>query len=411
MNGTQSVNLLDKKMKNIKIFILEKPWWIQILSIIVATIIFIEIFGLIGTKILGPTIGWGDEVLKYWDVYKADNWEGRFVRWDAGYYLGIAQNGYRINGDERAFFPLYPLLCRFISKLTSISLLWSGFFISVLSFIASVLVFYRWVLIDYTPQVAFLSVLWICVFPMSFFFVAFYPEALFLLLSILSIYFARRGRFIIGGLAIALAGASRPQAFLLAIPFIMEFLQQRNFSTAQLLKFGTGVLIAPMGMIGYLGFISFQSGSANLFLSYMSIHASDWNRYITWPWLSLFDQLRSIFLGIDINKDWFSRVIVVQDLFYTLLGGVLAIWSISKLRLSSALFLISSMLFYMANHGPYGYAFWSMPRWVASLYPLYLGLALITLKLPVFFRWLFIAISVILLGLLSAWFVTGRWVA
>lgn len=389
---------------------LERPWWIQVLSITVAAIIFIEIFGLIGTKILAPIIGWSDEVQKYWDVYKADSFEGQFVRWDSGYYLDIAQHGYRVNGDEQAFFPLYPLLCRFFSQITGISLLWSGFFISVFSFIASVLALYRWVIIDHTPQTAFWSVLWICVFPMSFFLIAFYPEALFLLLSILSIYFARRGKFITSGLMIAIAGATRPSAFLLAIPFILEFLQQHEFQRSRILRFSIGALIAPIGMISYLGFIALQSGSFNIF-SYSSNLHTDFNSRISWPWITLYDGFLAAIFGIGINADWFSRILAIQDLFYALIGILSAIWSVFRIRLSSALFFLFSMLFFFMCHGPHGYAFWSMPRHVAYLFPLYLILALLTIKLPGFYRWTLIAISIILLGLFSAWFVTGRWIA
>ena len=398
-------------MKNIKNFMLEKPWWMQVILIALAAIIFIEIFGFIGTEIIGPKIGWSDAVQKYWDVYKADSFEGRFARWDSGYYLDIAQHGYRANGSERAFFPLFPSLCVLISKLTGISLLWSGFFISVFSFIAAILVFYQWVLIDNKAQTAFWSVLWICVFPMSFFFIAFYPESLFLLLSILSIYLARRGKFIYSGLAIALAGATRPQAFLLAIPFFIEFLSQRNFQRSRILNISIGALFAPIGMLSFFIFIALQSGSLNLFSVYMSNSALAFGRYITWPWLTLYDGLRAAIFGIGINADWFSRILVVQDIFYALLGIILAIWSMFHIRLSSALFLLFSMLFFFMNHGPAGYAFWSIPRYVASLYPLYLVLALLTIKLPSFYRWTLIIISTIMLGLLSAWFVTGRWVS
>src|SRR5262249_42625841 len=42
-----------------------------------------------------------------------DNWR----RWDAGWYLGIAQHGY-FNAQSTAFFPLYPRLLRVTAVLT-----------------------------------------------------------------------------------------------------------------------------------------------------------------------------------------------------------------------------------------------------------------------------------------------------
>jgi hypothetical protein len=130
-----------------------RPWWIQILAVALAAIVFIEIFGLFGTKILGPAIGWSAEVHEYWAVSQADTWEGRFVRWDSGYYLDIAQCGYTVDGPDRAFFQLCPLLSAATSKLTGISLLWSGLSISILSLIAAVMIYYQWVQIDHIPEI------------------------------------------------------------------------------------------------------------------------------------------------------------------------------------------------------------------------------------------------------------------
>jgi Gpi18-like mannosyltransferase len=389
---------------------IQRVWWQQVLLIAVLTIVFIRIAGVVGTDVLAPRIGWCAEGIQPANT-SVNTTVGRFVRWDSGYYLQIAHNGYRPDGDERAFFPLYPILINVLSKASGLSNMWSGLLISIACFIASGMFLYRWVRIDHNRSIALMSVVWLCVCPMSFFYTSLYTEALFVLLSIAAIFYARRGQFIVSGIAIALAGATRPVAWLLAFPYILEFGIQHNFQWIRWLKFVTGALIAPLGTLGYLLFIGFQEGNLNIWSVYSSILAGQWKRTITWPWITLYDGMRAALLGIGIKPDWFSHVIAWQDLAYALLVIALAIWALFHLRLSLSVFLAASGLYLICNHGPYGYAFWSLPRYFASIIPVPYTLALLTVKLPGRYRWVPIVFSIALLGLLSAWFATGRWVA
>lgn len=246
---------------------------------------------------------------------------------------------------------------------------------------------------------------------MSFFFSSLYAEALFLFTSIAAVYFARRGQFIASGFAIALAGATRLPAFLLAIPYILEFWKQHNFYWLRWLKFGIGALLAPLGVACYLLFLGYQTGTLDVITVYTSNQAAEWKRALDWPWATLYDGIRAALWGVNINADWFSRAIAWQDLTYALIALAIALWALFHLRPSIAAFLFVSVLFLFANHGPYGYAFYSMPRYVAAVFPIYLALALLTIKLPDRYRSIPLAVSLVVMGFLAAWFATGRWVA
>lgn len=385
-------------------------WWQSTLLIILATILYIHGAGLIGTKILVPKIGWDNGGILPADEF-ADTVEGRFARWDTGYYLMISEFGYRPDGCECAFFPLYPLLIRFVSKALGISSLWGGLLVSVSCFIGSGLFLYKWVLLEGDSKQALWSVVWLCIFPMSFFFVSLYTESLFLLLSIAAIYFSRRGKFISAGLAIAFAGATRPTAFLLAIPYILEFILQNNFHLRRCLRFIIGGLFAPLGLFSYLIYLSHQRSSLNVIDIYFVNQSAEWNRTLTWPWITFYDGIRAAFMGVNIQPDWFSRLLVWQDLVYALFTLSVAIWALSYFRLSISAYLVTNVLFLISNHGPYGYAFYSIPRYIAVLFPLYPIFSLLSLIIPTRYRWLIIVLPIILLGLLSTWFATGRWVA
>jgi hypothetical protein len=282
--------------------------------------------------------------------------------------------------------------------------------VSVSAFIGAGLFLYSWVRIDYAPDQALLATIWMYIFPMAFFFVAFYGEPLLLLASIASMYFARRSQFVASGLAIAIAGASRGTAFLLAVPFIIEFWQQRDFAFAKWFQFLLGVAFAPVGTLAYLAFLS-QSGSGDMLSTYTSLTTNTWQTFYTWPWSTLWDGLKAGLFGTAIGSDWFSRALVWNDLFYGVLGLGLGLWSMRSMRYSAAAFLLAGMIFLLTVHGPYGYALWSTPRRVAVLFPLYLAIALIVCRWSPLYRWCAALVSLIMLGLFSAWFVSGRWVA
>lgn len=396
--------------RNLTGAVVQRPWWQQVLVIALAWFFVVQLAGIVGTEVLVPWRGWGGGAEPAQLMGKAGSFEGRFVRWDSSYYLQIALNGYRPDGDERAFFPLYSFLSAGLSSFLGLPLLWSGLFVSVMSFVGACFLLYQWVLIDYCPRIARWTVVWACCFPMSFFFLAFYSESLFLLLSIASLFLARRGRFLVSGLAIALAGATRPYGFLLAVPYIIEFWQQRSFVWQQSIKFVGGAVIAPLGTLSYMVFLGVQAHNMNLFSVYQSATQA-WQGHLSWPWVTFVHGLDAALFGTAIEPVWFSRALVWQDLVYALFGLVIAVWGMLHLRLGVAVYLLTSIVFFWTTHGPYGYAFWSMPRHVAILVPIYLSLGLLTLKLPGQYRYFLLVASISLLGLLSAWFASGRWVA
>jgi Gpi18-like mannosyltransferase len=364
----------------------------------------------LGARLLPALVDWGEGIPSLIEA-TPDDLPTLFVRWDSGYYLHIAENGYGINSNERAFFPLYPLAVYLSHTILGIPKLWGGLFISALAFIGSGLLMYQWVRLDYKHEQALLATTLMYFFPMAFFFVAFYAEPLFLLSGLASVYFARRGWFITSGLAIALAGASRPIAFLLGIPYLLEFWQQRHFNRWTWLRFVLGALIAPTGMLTYLLFLSQQSNSGSFFEAYAGAHADEWLVYHTWPWLVLWDGLKAAVWGIGINQDWFSRVQVWHDLLYAVMSLLVSIWAWPRLRLSAAAFLLIGISYLFTVHGPYGYAFDAKPRQISVLFPIYLAIALLLEQWPERYRWSAIGLSVLMLGLLAAWFTSGRWVS
>jgi Gpi18-like mannosyltransferase len=333
-----------------------------------------------------------------------------FVRWDSFYYWEIATEGYYPDPEARAFFPVYPLVIGILSKTLGLSTLWSGLTVSILAFLGAGLLIYKWVRIDYGHEYAWWTILSMYLFPVAFFSVAFYAEPLFIFLGVLSLYLARRGQFGASGIAIALAGGTRPHGIFLVIPFVIEFWEQRDFTRAKWMQFVFGLLVLPIGLLAYLIFLA-QLVNGNLVEPYRDLLQQNWSTYLTWPWITLIDGLNSVIFSANIQQDWFSRVTVIHDALYAIPGLALSLWAFRRLRFGVAAYLFVSISFFYAVHGPYGYAFDSMPRRLASLPAVYPAIALLLAQLPAKLRWVVLGLFVMLLGVLAAWFASGRWVS
>ncbi len=149
-----------------------------------------------------------------------------FARYDSGWYQQIASNGYVfVKGGPSvgvgkpgkiAFFPLYPVSMQYTGRLFGSSkadTYKGGILVSWISFIAASVGLFFLAKLDLNPSEAERAVLLTMVFPFSFFFGLVYTEALFLMLTVFSFYGFRTRHWILGGLAGALATATRPTAF------------------------------------------------------------------------------------------------------------------------------------------------------------------------------------------------------
>src|ERR1700694_4484175 len=90
------------------------------------------------------------------------------ARWDSGWYLGIAQDGYRYDPDARVgtlhFSPLYPLAVRLVWRLTGLPILWTGIACSLVSLLGA-LVFIADLFEEESPGMALPAIAALLAFP------------------------------------------------------------------------------------------------------------------------------------------------------------------------------------------------------------------------------------------------------
>ena len=104
--------------------------------------------------------------------------------WDGVWFIKIAVAGYAESDGSTAFFPLYPLLLRYVGVLFGGNLLLTGISISLVCYGGAMVLLYRLVRTQYDARTAALTVTLISLVPTSLVFQAVYTESLLLLLSL-----------------------------------------------------------------------------------------------------------------------------------------------------------------------------------------------------------------------------------
>lgn len=139
----------------------------------------------------------------------------RFARYDSGWYHGIASDGYAWVAGGRsnlAFFPLYPILMRYVGRLfggEQYDYYLAGIAISWLAFILAIALLYRLARLDLTDEQAIRATTYAAVFPAAYFFGVVYSESLFLLTLVSTVLALRSQRWFWAAIAGAAMTATR----------------------------------------------------------------------------------------------------------------------------------------------------------------------------------------------------------
>jgi Mannosyltransferase (PIG-V) len=190
-----------------------------------------------------------------------------FARYDSGWYYGIARNGYQyVQGGRSnlAFFPLYPILMRHVGRLfgtRAFDYYLGGIIISWLAFVMAMLVLHRLASLDLSPPEADRAVAFAAIFPFAFFHGVVYTESLFLLLTLATFYGFRTRRWALGGIAGALATATRPNGVLMWPALAWIAWRESRGDRAQQWRAGIAWVLVPAGLITFAAYVYTISGS------------------------------------------------------------------------------------------------------------------------------------------------------
>ncbi len=160
---------------------MRKVFFLFFFSLVYTVFIFLFLAELIPEKNFFP----------YQDIaleYASERW-ARFANFDGVHYISIARSGY--SQYEQAFFPLYPILIKGFSYLFAGNFFVAGIFISWVSFLAGLYIWYLFLKRFRKKSFFWILVLWVF-FPTGFYFFALYTESLFFLIFGLVLYSLHR---------------------------------------------------------------------------------------------------------------------------------------------------------------------------------------------------------------------------
>jgi len=298
-----------------------------------------------------------------------------FERFDALWYLRIASHGYHNGDGSAAFYPLYPALSKGAAVLTGGHPLAGALLVSNLSFLGALFVLYLLGRRELGEEASRRAVLYAAVFPTALFFFAPYSESTFLLLVLLTLWWARAGRWTLAGVAAFLAALTRNVGVLLVLPLAVEAVH-RSFehSPRRLPTSGLAAALAPVaGTIAYLAYWHHLSGD---WLAPLHQQAQ-WQRHLTDPVLAVVHGSRIAFRFIGAYPggyhlyDWVIAVPVL----------VLALFVSIRLRPAYAVYTWASILV------PLSFVFdgrplMSFPRFALVVFPVFWTLGLWTRGRP-----------------------------
>lgn len=332
-------------------------------------------------------------------------------RWDTAWYVDIARRGYDwrkpgVPTAPAAFFPLYPLLIRLGVILTHRSYIGVALGVSNLSFLAALCYLWRLARWELGQAVAGRTVLYIATFPTALFFFAGYTESLFLFLTVACFYHMRRREWLLAGAFGALASATRVTGVLLLVPFAYEYGRSRNFDWRRLDLGAAGLVLIPMGLVGFMLYLDGTVGDALAF----SHNQAAWQKVFTFQlWAGFAESLRQIF-GVQPAGSFFEA----HNFINAGLGGLFLIWTFfaaRRLPASYGLYVVAFWLVTLSNPAlasGYPVPLVSLSRYVLTLFPIFMYMALLGRKRA--FHDTYLVLSVGLLSFLTVQFIHGGWV-
>jgi len=332
-----------------------------------------------------------------------NKWYEVLIVLDSGWYLDIIKNGYSIKEHlnaqtNLAFSPLYPTLVKYFGNILNINYKLAGVLLSNISLIFALIIMYKYVSKFHDKKYAYYTVLAIIIFPTSFVFSGLYTESLFIVLVILTMYFAKQKRFMVAGIVGYFLALTRILGVFIVIPIFIEMLMAnnlqfkkiRNQSIKESIKYiinilkklisttSTYSLILPI--LGYMTFSAYlYKLTGNWFAQSDAVKL--WERTLSIPFMSLITHSNSVDIYV------LFAVLFVLGIF-----GLLS-YNIKKMYVSeivlSILFLFPLMTCSLPTH------YKSMPRYTLIIFPIYISIGYI-LKNKKFLRFITILASVIL---------------
>ncbi len=313
--------------------------------------------------------------------------------WDAPHYVSIASSGYQKLGDEAnfiAFLPLLPVLI-FVSKfIFQTSYLIAGYIVSFFTSLLLSIMLYKLTLLDYPKKTAILAVIMLFIFPTAFFLHIPYTESLFILLSVAAFYSIRKKNYWVSFLFVGLATATKV-AGLALIPAIFAeilFFDRQYFRKVSIYKkLGISLIGLVVSLSGFLIYLTLNYFLFGNFFYFTIVREQNW--FVT------FSPFGKGLIGVFQSLSWrmgLDRIMLgYAQIIAFFLGLIMSVYALVKIRFSYGIFMI--IVLWLS----FSMSFWlGMPRFILSLFPMYIILALFSNNIIFKYTWILLSITLLI---------------
>ena len=335
-------------------------------------------------------------------------WEGAFQqlqRWDAAHYIRLIEEGYQgytENGQHLflVFFPGYVWAARLL-RLAIPSTALAGMALSCLCYGGACCYLYRLAGEAYNSRVARDALLYMSLFPFSFFFGGMMTESLFLLTTSASLLYIRRHRWAAAGVWGMLAAMTRMHGVLMAAVAMIELFENLKVLEAD----GRGLKKRIFPVLRQLPFLClpFLGTGVYLLLNYwvdgnpfaFVIHQQHWHQGFSWFSQTLQYVGENAFAWEDLSTR--AAIWIPQLVLFVIFAALLALcWK----KLPSMYTLYG--FFYLVLNYSLSWLL-SAGRYLSCGIPFFLFAALLTEKRPSLDKGLTAAMAALMGVYLFAW--------
>ncbi|MFI5900685.1 mannosyltransferase family protein [Streptomyces cyaneofuscatus] len=338
------------------------------------------------------------------DVREAGPVLAPFQQWDANHYLHIARDGYFpadagpwMDGwdNREAFFPGFPLLLRTVHVIVP-SWTAAGLLVSLVAGAVAVLALSR-IARSYAPEDTDgrRTALFFLLSPCAVFLAVGYTEALFLAFALPAWLAAQRHHWATAAALTALATTVRVSGLFLAaaiaVLFVLSVRTRRDWRGAAWLA------LPALPPLAYSWYLHAHTGD---WMAWKHAQERGWYRDFHMPWEAWKNTWNAAFEGLHTTG---YAAMFQAELAAMVVGLVLVALLVRHRRWPEAVYVALSLW-------ALGTSYWyvSIPRATLLWWPLWIGLAALSLRLP-WFRTAYVCVAAPLSALVALAFLTGRW--
>lgn len=355
-----------------------------------------------------------------------ETFAGRFAAWDGVWYRRIIQQGYSYQPDSMssvAFFPLYPLSCRLLMKLTGLHVEYVMLLTSHLYLVGAFVMFAVYLQEREKAMSAaarLQSLLCFGLIPSTFYWRMCYSESAFLFVSILAMYgMQKQWRSVLIAGIIGLATSCRVVGISLLVPFAWH-LWKIDRSTFRFIIRGLGAVpLCCWGLVSYMAFQWIEFGTPLAFQQTQQSWLELTNPipfsqqvldYLTLrPLWQVYDPSCRCYWAYDPPSIWWQSMQFFNPLMVIMTWVTVGWGACRKTITAREILLCLGLLAIPYFTHTYRCCAASESRYMSVVFPIYLVLGQWMSHLPVLLRWIVYVCFAGILGACATMFVQWYW--